>query len=156
MRPTHIVVLAILLLALPCTATAGRNSSSAGMPVPFTTIASGASTKHPKRNRVFLARSKAAAKAWNRWLGASARKAVGRVDFDRNGVVAVFRIQRTTGAAITRVVKSSHTLGLWLTTPKQPPPNSTLLTVGAHHLVSIDKRFLRDVTRLVVHSVTVK
>jgi hypothetical protein len=124
--------------------------------VPFTTVAGGASTHHPRQIRVFLARSLAATKAWSGWLTPDARKALRGVDFARYGVVVVFRLQKSTGMRITRIALASHTLGLWLAVPKPPPPDPTIVTVGDHHLVAIERRYLRSVSRLVVRAVTVE
>jgi hypothetical protein len=160
-RLLWIAVAGPAILAFPLAATAAParhdNASSARtQTVPFITVAGGATTHHPRRNRVLLARSLAATEAWRRWLSPHARTALRKVDFDRYGVVVVFRLQKSTGLKITRIELASHTLGLRLTVPKPPPPDPTLVTLGAYHLVAIKRRDLREAERLVVRAVTVE
>jgi hypothetical protein len=160
-RLPWITVVGTAILALPLAATAAParhdNASSARtQTVPFATVAGGATTHHPRRNRVFLARSLAATGAWRRWLSPHARNALRKVDFDRYGVVVVFRLQKGTGLKITRIELASHTLGLRLTVPKPSAPDPTAVTLGAYHLVAVERRDLRDVLRLVVRAVTVE
>jgi hypothetical protein len=147
-----------VILALPLAAgasSARRDTTSAGKTVPFITVSSGASTKHPPRNRLFLARSLAATKAWSRWLTADGRNALRAVDFDRYRVVAAFRLQKSSGLRITRIARARETLGLWLAVPKPPAPDPKALTLGAFHVVKAQRRYLRNVSRLVVSGVTV-
>jgi hypothetical protein len=124
--------------------------------VPFTTVGAGASSHYPRRNRVYLARSFAATKAWSGWLTPDARIALRGVNFARYGVVVVFRLQKSTGMRITRIALASPTLGLLLAAAKPPPPDPTIVTLGAYHLVKLDRRYLRGVSRLVVRAVTVE
>jgi hypothetical protein len=148
--------LALPFAAPAATARHGKPSSAGKELVPFTTVSAGASTQHPRRNRVFLARSLAATKAWSGWLTPHARKALRGVNFARYGVVVVFRLQKSTGVKITRIALASRTLGLWLAVPKPPPPDPTIVTLGAYHVVAMERRYLRGVSRLVVRAVTVE
>lgn len=159
MRRTSLTLVAVLTMALfaaastparPDTASASRKV------VPFVTVSAGARTQHPRTNRVFLGRSLAATKGWWRWLSPAARKALRGLNFDRYGVVVAFRLQKSSGLRITRIARASHTLGLWLAVPKPPPPDPTTLTVGAYHLVGIERGYMRGVSRLVVRAVTVE
>jgi hypothetical protein len=150
-----------LILALPFAAHAAltQHAKASMAPnglVPFTTVSAGASTRHPRRNRVFLARSLAATRAWSGWLTPHARKALHAVNFARYGVVVVFRLRKSTGVRITRIARASRTFGLWLAVPRPPPPNPTRATLGAYHLVALERRFLRGVSRLVVRAVIVE
>ena len=159
MRQTFLTLVGVLTLALlAATSTPARpgTASSPRKVVPFVTVSAGASTRHPRRNRVFLGRSLAATKGWWRWLSPGARKALRGLNFDRYGVVVAFRLQKSTGLKITRITRTSHRLGLWLAVPKPPPPNPTTVTVGAYHLVAIERSYLRGVSRLVVRAVTVE
>jgi hypothetical protein len=70
--------------------------------------------------------------------------------------VVAFRLQKSSGLKITRIARASRTLGLWLAVPKPPPANPTTLTVGAYHLVGIERSYLPGVSRLVVRGVTVE
>jgi hypothetical protein len=159
MRQTSLTLVGVLTMALfaaastparPDTASASRKV------VPFVTVSAGASTQHPRSNRVFIGRSLAATKGWWRWLSPGARKALRGLNFDRYGVVVAFRLQKSSGLKITRIARASRTLGLWLAVPKHPPPDPTTLTVGAYHLVGIERSYLRGVSRLVVRAVTVE
>jgi hypothetical protein len=85
-----------------------------------------------------------------------ARNALGNLNFDRYGVIAVFRLQKSTGLRITRIERASHTLALWLTVPKPPPPDPSVVTLGAYHVVAVERRDLREVSQVVVRAVTVK
>ncbi|HUK96000.1 MAG TPA: hypothetical protein VLU96_13230 [Gaiellaceae bacterium] len=159
MRSGRLIVVGILTLVLPPTAAAApsrpdKTSASRTQNVPFVTLASGGSTRHPRRNRVSLARSLAATKAWGRWLSADARKALDKVDFRRYGVVAAFHLQQSTGLRIRRIARASHTLGLWLDV-FSAAPQPTRVTFGAYQLVTIQKTYLRTVSRLAVRSVRV-
>jgi hypothetical protein len=153
---TLVGVLALALFAAASTPARPDTASSLEKVVPFVTVSAGASTQHPRRNRVFVGRSLAATKGWWRWLSPGARKALRALNFDRYGVVVAFRLQKGTGLKITRIARASHTLGLWLAVPKPPPPDPTTLTVGAYHLVAIERSYLRGVSRLVVRAVTVE
>jgi hypothetical protein len=153
---TLVGVLTLGLLAAASTPARADTASSSRKVVPFVTVAAGASTQHPRSNRVFLGRSLPATKAWWRWLGPGARKALRGLNFDRYGVVVAFRLQKNTGLKITRIARASHTLGLWLAVPKRPPPDPTTLTVGAYHLIAIERSHLRGVSRLLVRAVTVE
>ena len=147
----------VLILALPFAGSTATTRDEAGKePVPFTTVSAGASTHHPRRNGVFLARSLAATKTWSGWVTPQARKALRRVNLARYGVVVVFRLQKSTGVKITRIALSSRTLGLWLVIPKLPPPDPTIVTLGAYDLVAVERRYLRNVSGLVVRAVTVE
>ncbi len=156
MRLRWTAVVGVLILALPIAADASsarRDTSSTGKAVPFITVSSGASTRHPRRNRLYLARSLAATRPWSRWLSADARNALRAVDFARYGVVAAFRLQKSTGLRITRIAQSPNTLGLWLAVPRPTAPDPTALTLGAYHVVKVKRRYLRNVARLVVSGV---
>ncbi len=158
MRLSWIAAVGILILALPLGAgasSAQRDTTSTGKAVPFITVASGGSTKHPPRNRLYLARNLSATRAWGRWLTADARNALRAVDFDRYGVVAAFRLQKSTGLRITRITRDRTTLGLRLAVPKPPAPDPKALTLGAYHVVKVQRRYLRNVSRLIVRGVTV-
>jgi hypothetical protein len=158
-RRTSLTLLGVLTLALFAAASTPARpdtASSSRKVVPFITVSAGASTRHPRRNRVFLGRSLAATKGWWRWLSPGARTALRGLNFDRYGVVVAFRLQKRTGLKITRIARISHTLGLWLAVPKSPPPDPTTVTVGAYHLVAIERSYLSSVSRLVVLAVTVK
>jgi hypothetical protein len=146
----------LALLAAASTSARPDTASSSRKVVPFVTVSAGASTQHPRSNRVVLGHSLAATKAWWRWLSPGARKALRGLNFDRYGVVVAFRLQKSTGLKITRIARASHTLGLWLAVPKRPPPDPSTLTVGAYHLVAIERSHLRGLSRLVVRSVTVE
>jgi hypothetical protein len=157
-RLSWIAAFGVLILALPLAAevsSARRDTTSTGKAVPFITVSSGASTKHPPRNRLHLARSLSATRPWNRWLTADGRNALRAVDFDRYGVVAAFRLQKSTGLGITRIARARKTLGLWLAVPKPAAPDPKALTLGAYHVVKVQRRYLRNVSRLVVSGVTV-
>jgi len=78
------------------------------------------------------------------------------LNFDHYGVIAVFRMQKSTGLKITRIERASHTLALRLTVPKPPPPDPSLVTLGAYHVVAVKRRDLRDVSHVFVRAVTVK
>ena len=159
MRQTFLTLVGVLTLALlAATSTPARpgTASSPRKVVPFVTVSAGASTQHPGSNRALLGRSLAATKAWSRWLSPGARKALRRLNFNRYGVVVAFRLQKSTGLKITRIARASHSLGLWLAVPKRPPPDPTALTVGAYHLVAIERSHLRGVSRLVVRAVSVE
>jgi hypothetical protein len=149
-----ITVIGVVILALPFTRAASP-ATSTSKTVPFITVSSGASTKHPPRNRLYLARSLSATAAWSQWLSADARKALREVDFDRYGVVAAFRLQKSTGLRIVRIARAANKLGLWLAVPKPPAPGKTALTLGAYHIVKVQRRYLRNVSRLTVSRVTV-
>jgi hypothetical protein len=153
---TLVGVVTLALFAAASTPARPDTASSSGRVVPFVTVSAGASTQHPRRNRVFVGRSLAATKGWWRWLSPGARKAIRGLNFDRYGVVLAFRLRKGTGLKITRIARASHTLGLWLAVPKPPPPDPTTLTVGAYHLVAIERSYLRGVSRLVVRAVTVE
>jgi hypothetical protein len=144
------------LFAAASTPARPDTASSSRKVVPFVTVSAGASTQHPRSNRVFLGRRLAATKGWWRWLGPGARKALRGLNFDRYSVLVAFRLQKSSGLKITRIVRASRTLGLWLAVPKRPPPDPTTLTVGAYHLVGIERSYLRGVSRLVVRAVTVE
>jgi hypothetical protein len=111
-------VIGAVILALPVAATAAPSQHVSS--VPFVTVAGGGNTDHPRRNRVFLARSLAATDPWRRWLSVRARNALRNLNFDHYGVIAVFRMQKSTGLKITRIERASHTLALRLTVPKTP------------------------------------
>jgi len=158
-RRTSLTLVGVLILALLAAVSIRARpdtASSSRKIVPFVTVSAGASTQHPRSNRVFLGRSLAATKGWWGWLSPGARKALRGLNFDRYGVVVAFRLQKGTGLKITRIARASHTLGLWLAVPKRPPPNPTTLTVGAYHLVAIERSHLRGVSRIVVRAVTVE
>jgi hypothetical protein len=153
-----ITLVGIVILAPPLAASAAsalRDAARTSKAVPFVTLSSGGSTKHPRRNRLYLARSLAATYAWSQWLSADARKALRRVDFDRYGVVAAFHLQKSTGLRITRIARASNRLGLWLAVPKPSQPDPTALTSAAYHVVKVKRRYLRNVSRLAVSGVTV-
>ncbi len=153
-RLRWIAVIGVVILALPFAREASP-ATSASRAVPFVTVSSGGSTKHPRRNRLYLARSLAATYSWSQWLSADARKALRGVDFDRYGVVAAFHLQKSTGLRITRIARASNRLGLWLAVPKSSAPDPTALTLGAYHVVKVKRRYLRHVSRLAVSGVTV-
>jgi hypothetical protein len=157
-REKYLALVGALTLALfsaASTPARPNTTSSSRKVVPFVTVSTGASTEHPRRNRAFLARSFGATKAWSGWLTPQARKALGGVNFARYGVAVVFHLQKSTGVKITRIARTSDTLGLWLAVRK-PPPDPTSLTLGAYHLVAIERSYLRGVSRLVVRAVTVE
>lgn len=147
-------VIGAVILALPVAATAAPSQHVSS--VPFVTVAGGGNTDHPRRNRVFLARSLAATDPWRRWLSVRARNALRNLNFDHYGVIAVFRMQKSTGLKITRIERASHTLALRLTVPRPPPPDPSLVTLGAYHVVAVKRRDLRDVSHVFVRAVTVK
>ena len=149
-----ITVVGMVILALPF-APGASPATSSSKAVSFITVASGASTKHPPRNRLYLARNLAVTAAWSQWLSADAREALRGVDFDRYGVIAAFRLQKSTGLRITRIARAANGLGLWLAVPKPPAPSKTALTLGAYHVVKVRRRYLRNVSRLAVSRVTV-
>src|SRR4026207_2111211 len=134
--PTMALFAAASTPARPDTASASRKV------VPFVTVSAGARTQHPRTNPGFLGRILAATKGWWRWLSPGARKALRGLNFDRYGVVVAFRLQKSSGLRITRIGRASHTLGLWLAVPKPPPPDPTTLTVGAYHLVGIERGYV--------------
>jgi hypothetical protein len=158
MRQRSLTLVAVFIMALfaaaPIPARPHTGSASRKV-VPFVTVFAGASTHHPRSNRVLLGRSLAATKGWWRWLTPGARKALRALDFDRYGLVIALRLQKSSGLRITRIARASQTLGLWLAIPKRLPPDPTTLTVGAYHLVRIERSYLRGVSRLVVRAVTV-
>ena len=159
MRQTSLTLVAVLTMALFAAASTPARpdtGSASRKVVPFVTVSAGASTQHPRSNRVFLGRSLAATKGWWRWLSPGARKALRGLNFDRYGLVVAFRLQKSSGLKITRIARASRTLGLWLAVPKGPPPDPTTLTVGAYHLVGIERSYLRGVSRLVMRAVTVE
>jgi hypothetical protein len=154
-RIGHLALLGLLVLMLPLVASAApfrrdEASSARKEVVPFTDLLAGASTNHPPRNRLYLARGPAAVQRWSHWIGPEAAADLGSVDFRRYGLLAVFRLQQSTGMQISRVVRIAPTLALWLTVPASPPPNPQLVTVGAFHVVEIEKPYLSGVKRLVV------
>jgi hypothetical protein len=158
-RQTSLTLVGVLTLALFAAASTPARPDTAlwsRKVVPFVTVSAGASTQHPRRNGIFLGRSLAATKGWWRWLSPGARKALRGLNFDRYGVLVAFRLQKSTGLQVTRIARASHALGLWLAVPKPPPPNPTTVTVGAYHLVAIERSYLRGVSRLVVRGVTVE
>jgi hypothetical protein len=153
---TLVGVITLALFAAASTPARPDTASSSGKVVPFVTVSAGASTQHSHRNRLFVARSLAATKAWSGWLTPQAREALRGVNFARYGVVVVFRLQRSSGVKITRIALTSRTLGLWLAVPKRPPPDPTTVTLGAYHLVAVRRTYLRGVSRLVVRAVIVE
>jgi hypothetical protein len=85
-----------------------------------------------------------------------ARNALRNLKFDRYGLIAVFRLQKSTGLKITRIERASHKLALRLTVPNPPPPDPSLVTLGAYHVVAVRRRDLRDVSQVFVRAVIVK
>jgi hypothetical protein len=155
-RIVHLGLLGLLALMLPLAVSAAPARRYGGFSVrkevvPFIDLLAGASTNHPPRNRLYLARSPADVQRWSQWIGPEAAGDLATVDFRRYGLLAVFRLQQSTGMQISRIVRIAPTLALWLTVAASPrPPNPTLLTVGAFHVVEIEKPYLAGVKRLVV------
>ena len=154
MWPKVATVVQTLLLALAFAATAAVAQPGA-RGVPFVSVSTGARTEHPRRNHLYLARSLVATESWQRWLTPDARRAVRHVNFQRYGVVVALRLQPSSGLRITRLVGASQTLRVWLAVAKPPAPDPTILTLGAYHVVAIQKKYLQGVSRLVVSGVTV-
>jgi hypothetical protein len=152
--PKVATVVQTLLLALVFAATAAV-AQPAAKGVPFISVSAGARTEHPRRNHLYLARSLAATESWQRWLTPHARRELRHVNFRRYGVVVALRLQRSGGLRITRLVRASQTLSVRLAVAKPPAPDPTILTLGAYHVVAIQRRYLRGVSRLVVSGVTV-
>jgi len=153
--PKVATVVQTLLLALVFAATAAVAQPAAKGVVPFVSVSAGARTEHPRRNHLFLARSLAATESWQRWLTPDARRDVRQVNFRRYGVVVALRLQRSSGLRITRLVRASQTLSVRLAVAKPPAPDPTILTLGAYHVVAIQKKYLQGVSRLVVSGVAV-
>ena len=154
MWPKVATVVQTLLLALVFAATAAV-AQPAAKGVPFVSVSAGARTEHPRRNHLYLARSLAGTESWQRWLTPDARRDVRHVNFRRYGVVVALRLQQSSGLRITRLVRASQTLSVRLAVAKSPAPDPTILTLGAYHVVAIQRRYLRGVSRLVVSGVTV-
>jgi hypothetical protein len=152
--PKVATVVQTLLLALVFAATAAV-AQPAAKGVPFVSVSAGARTEHPRRNHLYLARSLAATESWQRWLTPDARRDVRHVNFRRYGVVVALRLQRSGGLRITRLVRASQTLSVRLAVAKPPAPDPTILTLGAYHVVAIQRRYLQGVSRLVVSGVAV-
>lgn len=153
MWPKVAIVVQTLLLALAFAVTASV-AQPAAKGVPFISISAGARTEHPRTNHLYLARRLAATEPWQRWLTPHARRDVRHVNFQRYGVVLALRLQRSSGLRITRLVRASQTLGVRIAVAKPPAPDPTILTLGAYHVVAIQKRYLEGISRLVVTRVT--
>jgi hypothetical protein len=155
-RISRLGILGLLALMLPLAASAApvrtHGASSARKEVvPFTDLLAGASTNHPPRNRLYLARRPAEVQRWSHWIGPEAAADLqNEVDFRRYGLLAVFRLQQSRGMQISRVVRIAPTLALWLIVPAPPPARPHRVTVGAFHVVEIQKPYLSGVKRLVV------
>ena len=158
MRQTSLTLVGVLTMALFAAASTPARPDTASWSrrvVPFVTVSAGASTQHPRSNRVFLGRSLAATKGWWRWLSPGARKALRGLNFDRYGVVVAFRLQKQRPQDHADRSGLTHARPL-AGCPEGPTARPDHPHRGRDHLVGIERSYLRGVSRLVVRGVTVE